>query len=149
MRKTYYLILFVIVTAVVGVLFYTLSTPVIRGAVLNVQCGPVTNVLDKRQGETFMVKVTFRNTGDVSGSWSVNVAFEGESNWSWRGTAQTLVLKSSKTATLTWTSQVPENAEVGSTARLIVYFDDDFAPQNWWIRIMPGAELRIVSSEVS
>ena len=96
-----------------------------------------------------MVKVTFKNTGDVTGTWDVNVAFEGESNWGWKGTPQTLVLKPSKTATLTWNGNVPDDAEVGSTARLIVYFDDNFVPQNWWIHVLPGAELEIVRSEVS
>jgi hypothetical protein len=149
MRKIRYLAASVLIIAVAMALFYMLSTPATTKAVLNVECEPVTNVVDKEQGEAFQVKVTFKNTGDAAGTWNVNVAFEGESNWGWKGTIQTLALKPSKTATLTWTGNVPVDAEVGSTARLIVYFDNEYAPQNWWIRVLPGAQLAIVSSEVS
>ncbi|MBX5326367.1 MAG: hypothetical protein ACQXXH_00455 [Candidatus Bathyarchaeia archaeon] len=118
------------------------------GAVLNVECEPATNVVNKRQGEAFAVKVKFKNTGNITGTWSVNIAFEGESNWGWQGTPQTLTLKPFKTATLSWTGNVPANAEVGSTARLIVYFDNEIAPQDWWIHVLPDVELQIIESEV-
>jgi len=118
------------------------------GAVLNVECEPATNVVNKRQGEAFTVKVKFKNTGNTTGTWSVNIAFEGESNWGWQGTPQILTLKPSKTATLSWTGNVPANAEVGSTARLIVYFDDKIVPQDWWIHVLSDAELKIIESEV-
>jgi hypothetical protein len=149
LKKTHVLTTSVLVIAVVVALFFTLLTSTTTKAVLNVQCDPKTNVVDKRQGETFTVQVTFKNTGDTNGTWSVNVSFEGESNWRWKGTLQTLALKPSKTATLTWTGNVPAEAEVGSTARLIVYFDDDFVPQNWWIHVLAGARLTITNSEVS
>lgn len=149
LKKIHVLTTSILVIAVVVALFFTLSTPITTKAVLNVQCDPKTNVVDKRQGEAFAIQVMFKNTGDTNGTWRVDVSFEGESNWSWKGTPQTLVLKSSKTATLTWTGNVPVEAEVGSTARLIVYFNDEFAPQNWWIHVLAGAELKIVSSEVS
>jgi hypothetical protein len=149
MKKTHYLTISIIIVAVTVVLFYTLSTPTTTKAVLNVQCEPVTKVVDKRQGEAFTVKVTFKNTGDVNGTWSVNVSFEGESNWGWTGIPQILSLKPSKTATLTWTGNVSADAEVGSTARLIVYFDNEVVPQNWWIRVLAGAELEVVDSEAS
>ena len=149
MRKTHYLTVPIIIAAVTVILFYTLSTPTLTKAVLNVQCEPATKVVGKRQGEAFTVKVSFKNTGDVNGTWTVNVSFEGESNWGWAGTPQTLMLKPSKTATLTWTGNVPADAEVGSTARLIVYFDNEVVPQNWWIRVLAGAELEVINSEVS
>jgi hypothetical protein len=149
LRKTHFLTISILIVAVAVALFFTLSTPTTTKAVLNVQCEPVTNVVDKRQGEAFTVKVTFKNTGDTTGTWNVNVSFEGESNWSWKGTPQMLTLKSSKTAALIWIGSVPENATVGSMARLIVYFDGEFTPQNWWIHVLLGAELKITSSEVS
>ena len=149
MKKSHAFTTLILVVVVVVAFFFTLSTRTTTEAVLNVQCDPKTDVVDKRQGEAFTVKVAFKNTGDANGTWSVNVSFEGESNWSWTGTPQTLVLKPSKTSTLTWTSDVPTDAEVGSNARLIVYFADKFVPQNWWIHVLAGAELKIVSSEVS
>jgi len=149
LKKIHYLTVSILVTVFVGFLFYALLTPVTTQAALNVNCDPATNIVDKMQGETFTVKVTFRNTGDATGTWKINVSFEGESSWSWQGTPQTLTLKPDKTTSLTWTGSVPENASVGSTARLIVYFNDEFAPQNWWIHVLAGAELEVVHSEVS
>jgi len=149
MRKVHYLTVSILIIAMTATLFIMLSTTTSTGAVLNVQCDPESNVVDKMQGEAFKVKVTFKNTGNATGTWDVNVAFEGESNWNWKGTPQTLVLKPSKTTILTWTGNVPEEAKVDSTARLVVYFDDESAPQNWWINVLPSAELKIVGSEVS
>ena len=150
MKKTRYIALTITIIILVGTLFFIMLNPrTATGAILDVQCEPVKNVVDKRQGGAFTVKVTFKNIGDASGAWQVNVAFEGESNWDWQGTPQTLVLTPSKTATLTWTGSVPAEAEVGSTARLIVYFDNEVVPQNWWIHVLAGAELEIVQSEVS
>jgi uncharacterized membrane protein len=148
LKKLHYLTVSILATILFGFLFHVLLTPVTTQATLNVECNPATNVVDKMQGDAFTVKVTFKNTGDATGTWTVNVSFEGESNWSWHGAPQTLTLKPDKTASLTWTGSVPENASVGSTARLIVYFNDEFAPQNWWIHVLLGAELKIVSSEV-
>ncbi|MEM2102110.1 MAG: hypothetical protein QXM22_01185 [Candidatus Bathyarchaeia archaeon] len=130
-----------------SLLIMFLASPA-SGAVLNVECEPATNVVNKTQGEAFTVKVKFKNVGNATGTWSVNIAFEGESNWGWQGTPQTLTLKPSKTATLSWTGNVPANAEVGSTARLIVYFDDKIVPQDWWIYVLTSAELKIIESEV-
>ena len=149
MRKTRYLAVSILTIVVAVALFYVLSTPTSTKAALNVQCEPEENVVDKEQGEAFIVNVTFKNTGDANGTWNVNAAFEGESNWSWNGTPQMLTLKPSETATLTWMGNVPTEARVGSTVRLIVYFNDDFVPQNWWIHVIAGAELKIISSEVS
>jgi hypothetical protein len=149
LKKTHVFTTSILVIIAIVALFFTLSTPITTRAVLNVQCDPKTNVVDKRQGETFNVKVVFKNTGEVNGTWSVNVSFEGESNWSWKGVQQTLVLEPSKMATLTWSGDVPADAEVGSTARLIVYFNDKFVSQNWWIHVLAGEELKIFSSEVS
>lgn len=149
MRKVHYLTISILIIALAATLFIMLSTTTSTGAVLNVQCDPESNVVDKMQGEAFKVKVTFKNTGNATGTWNVNVAFEGESNWNWKGTPQTLVLKPSKTTTLTWAGNVPAEAQVNSTARLVVYFGDESAPRNWWIHVLPSAELRIVGSEVS
>jgi hypothetical protein len=91
------------------------------------------------------VKITFKNTGKTEGTWSVNIAFEGE-KWTWNGTSQTLTLKPCKTKTLTWNGSVPSDAPIDSVARLIVYYDNSFVPLDWWIHVVPGAELTITSS---
>lgn len=104
-------------------------------------------VVDKAPGEAFTVKITFENTGESDGTWSVNIAFEDDS-WSQVGTAQNLALKSGKKGTLTWDGTVPANATINSMARLVVYYEDSFKALNWWIRVVPGAELCIKSSTV-
>jgi hypothetical protein len=104
-------------------------------------------VVDKTPCESFTVKITFKNTGTTEGSWSVNIAFEGE-KWTWTGTPQGLTLKPSKTKTLTWNGTLPSDAPIDSVARLIVYYDNSFVPLDWWIHVVPGAELAITSSTV-
>ena len=104
-------------------------------------------VVDKAAGDDFTVKITFKNTGKTEGTWSVNIAFE-DSSWSQVGTAQNLTLTPEQTETLTWDGIVPANATVGSVARLVVYYDDSFQALNWWIHVVPGAELTIKSSLV-
>jgi hypothetical protein len=104
-------------------------------------------VVDKAQGEAFTVKITVKNTGKTDGNWSVNIAFEGES-WSWIGTSQNLTLKAGSTKTLTWNGNVPTNATINSVARLVMYYNDSFNALNWWIHVVPGAELTITSSSV-
>ena len=110
-------------------------------------CGSDSNVVDKVPCEAFTVKITFKNTGKTEGTWSVNIAFEGES-WTWNGTPQILTLKPSKTKTLTWDGNVPCNVPIGSIARLIVYYNDSLASLDWWIHVVSGAELTITSSVV-
>jgi hypothetical protein len=149
MHKTRALAISILTVAAALTLFFTLSIPASTKAVLSVQCAPANNIVYKEQGEAFTVNVTFKNTGKTSGRWNVTVTFEGESNWGWKGTPQTLMLNASETATLTWNGSVPADAEVGSTARLIVYFGSNFSAQNWWILVTPGAELTIISSKVS
>ena len=105
------------------------------------------SVVDKAQGETFTVRVTLKNVGKTEGTWTVNVAFEGE-EWSWSGTPKTLTLKQCHKKTLTWIGNVPSDAQVDTVARLIVYYGDSFAPQDWWIHVIEGAELTITSSSV-
>jgi hypothetical protein len=102
-------------------------------------------IVDKAAGDAFTVKITFKNTGTAEGSWNVNIAFE-DAVWSQVGTPQNLTLESGETKTLTWNGVVPANATVGSVARLVVYYDDSFKALNWWIHVVPGAELTIKSS---
>jgi hypothetical protein len=104
-------------------------------------------VVDKAQGDAFTVKITFKNTGKTEGNWSVNIAFEGES-WSRVGTPQNLTLKPGSTKTLMWNGTVPVNATINSVARLVVYYNDSFKALDWWIHVVPGAELTITSSSV-
>jgi hypothetical protein len=65
-------------------------------------------------------------------------------NWN----TQTLTLKPCKTKTLTWNASVPCDAPIDSVARLIVYYDNSLVPLDWWIHVVPGAELTITSSVV-
>jgi hypothetical protein len=104
-------------------------------------------VVDKAAGDAFTVKITFKNTGKTEGTWSVNIAFEDDS-WSQVGTPQNLTLQPGQTETLVWDGVVPANATVDSVARLVVYYDDSFKALNWWIHVVPGAELTIKSSIV-
>jgi hypothetical protein len=110
-------------------------------------CSPSSGVVDKASGAAFAVDIAFKNTGSTEGSWSVNVAFEGE-KWSWVGTPQNLTLKPDKARTLVWNGSVPANAPTDSVARLIVYYDDSLTALNWWIHVVPAAELAITSSTV-
>jgi hypothetical protein len=104
-------------------------------------------VVDKAPCEAFVVKVSFKNTGRSDGAWSVNIAFEGEL-WTWSGTPQNLTLKPNQWKTLTWNGAVPCDAPVGSVARLVVYYNDSFTALDWWIHVIPSAELAITSSIV-
>jgi len=104
-------------------------------------------VIDKTPCEAFNVEVTFKNTGRTAGTWSVNIAFEGE-KWTWTGTVQLLTLKSGSTKALGWNGTVPCDAPVDSVARLVVYYNDSFKPLDWWIHVVPSAELAIKSSIV-
>ena len=104
-------------------------------------------VVNKGQGDGFTVKIVFKNTGKAEGTWSVNVVFEGES-WLWKGEAQNLTLKGEAAKTLSWTGVVPSDAAVNSVARLVVYYGDDFKALDWWILVVPSAELTILSSSV-
>jgi hypothetical protein len=105
-------------------------------------------VVKKAPGNDFTVTITFQNTGNGEGSWSVNVVFEGDS-WSWKGTAKTLTLDANAKKTLTWNGAVPANATVNSVARLVVYYDDSFKALDWWIQVVPAAELTIKNSSVN
>ncbi|MEM3726009.1 MAG: hypothetical protein QXK98_03995 [Candidatus Bathyarchaeia archaeon] len=110
-------------------------------------CSGSGGVVDKAPCEAFVVKVSFKNTGRNDGTWSVNIAFEGEL-WTWSGTPQNLTLKPNQWKTLTWKGTVPCNAPIGSVARLIVYYNDSFTALDWWIHVVPNAELTITSSKV-
>ncbi len=119
------------------------------GANESVACStPEKGVVEKAQGDAFAVSVVFQNTGKAQGNWSVNVVFEGDS-WSWRGTAKNLTLAAGDSKTLTWNGNVPANATVNTVARLVVYYGDSFTALDWWVRVVPSAELTIKSSSVS
>lgn len=111
-------------------------------------CEGQEGVVEKMPCEAFKVKISFKNTGKTEGTWSVNVAFEGEA-WAWSGTPQILTLRPCKTKALTWNGTVPCNASVDSVARLIVYYNDSFTALGWWIHVISGAELTITSSTVN
>ena len=111
-------------------------------------CAPsCSGVIDKAPSDSFIVEIVFKNTGTTVGNWSVNVAFEGE-KWSWSGAAQNLMLKPDKSKTLTWNGTVPANAPIDSMDRLVVYYDSSHTSLDWWIHVVPGAELAITSSTV-
>jgi hypothetical protein len=104
-------------------------------------------VVDKEAGDAFKVEVSFKNTGNTQGSWSVSVVFEG-SSWIWKGTVQSLTLNAGATRTLVWNGVVPANAPINSIARLVVYYGDSFKALDWWIHVVPDAELAVTSSSV-
>ena len=114
---------------------------------LTLACEDGGGVVDKTPCEEFKVEITFKNTGKTEGTWSVNIAFEGET-WVWSGSLQTLTLKPSQTKTLAWDGNVPCDASLDSQARLVVYYNDSFTPLDWWIHVVAGAELAITSSTV-
>jgi hypothetical protein len=143
MAKRYALLFLVAVLVVVALSFSLTETSSPLVFAHNQKDG----VVDKGAGDAFTVKITFKNTGKTEGSWSVNIAFEDEV-WSQVGVSQNLTLDSGETETLTWNGSVPANATVGSVARLVVYYDDSFEALNWWIHVVPGAELAIKSSSV-
>jgi hypothetical protein len=143
MAKRYALLAVIAVLVVVAVNFSVTDTNDVLTFATNTHDG----VVNKVPGGAFTVKITFKNTGETEGNWSVNIAFE-DSSWVQVGTPKILTLKSGGTETLTWTGIVPANATVNSMARLVVYYDDSFKPLNWWIRVVPGAELTIKSSTV-
>ena len=143
MAKKYALLFLVAVLVVVVVNFSLADT----GSSLVFAHNQQECVVDKAAGDAFTVKITFKNTGKTEGNWSVNIAFEDEV-WSQTGTAQNLVLNPGETESLTWSGVVPTNATVDSVARLVVYYNDSFKALNWWIHVVPGAELSIRSSSV-
>jgi hypothetical protein len=104
-------------------------------------------VVDKTPCEAFNVKIVFKNTGKTEGTWSINIVFEGDV-WAWSGTPQVLTLKACKTKTLTWSGMVPCDALTNSVARLVVYYNNSFKALDWWIHVIPSAELTIKSSTV-
>ena len=143
MAKKYALLFLVAVLAVIIVTFSLSDTGESLVFAHNQDCSTV----NKAAGDAFTVKIVFKNTGKTTGTWSINIAFE-DSTWSQVGTPQNLTLKPGQTETLVWDGFVPANATIGSMARLVVYYDDSCKPLNWWIRVVPGAELSIKSSIV-
>ena len=105
-------------------------------------------VVDKTPDASFTATITFQNTGLSEGTWSVNVAFEGDS-WSWHGAPKSLTLSKNEKKTLVWNGLVPSNAAINSVARLIVYYDDSYTALDWWIHVVPASELTIKDSSVS
>ncbi len=104
-------------------------------------------VVSKVTGDEFVIAVTFKNIGKSEGNWAITPVFEGEF-WNWKGTLEILNLGVGGTKTLKWTGIVPDDATTNSMARLVVYYNDSFKALNWWIRVVPGAELSVVSSTV-
>lgn len=111
---------------------------------IDLRCG---GTVEKRVGEVFTVRIAFKNKGTGEGTWRVSVAFEGE-DWTWKGEQQHLSLGSQERETLSWEGTVPDNAAVDSIARLIVYYDNEFIRQHWWIHVAPSPELAILHSQV-
>jgi len=102
-------------------------------------------IVEKVQGEVFTVEIGFKNTGKNEGRWNISIVFEGE-HWFQIGNSQYLELEPSEEKIMSWAGIVPTDAPLDSVARLVVYFEDSFKPLNWWIYVVPGAELTIKSS---
>jgi hypothetical protein len=138
-----FVFLFLSLTLVVVVVNFSLT-----GGTDTVVCSTDDNgVVSKVRGDDFTVKITFKNIGKTEGNWAVNVVFEGDF-WIWKGTSQNLTLGDGVSKTLAWSGIVPYNATIDSMARLVVYYGDSYKALDWWIRVVPGAELTIQSSSV-
>ena len=146
-KKKPALVAAITITALLAALSMTYLLKPSKGAPLDfeVLCS---GTVEKKPGESFKVKITFKNKGTTEGTWSTAVTFEGDS-WVWEGERKELVLGPDERQTLKWKGNVPTDAEVGSIARLIVYYDGDYVALNWWIHVIPGAELCIIDSKVS
>lgn len=103
------------------------------------------NIVEKTQGEEFIVDIEFKNIGKNPGSWSINIAFEGD-YWSQEGIPKDIELDPNEKKKLIWEGVIPNDAPTNTLARLVVYYDDTFIALNWWIHVVPGAELSIISS---
>ncbi len=143
MVKRYFLVFLIVVLAII-VINLSVSDTENSLVFAHNQDGPT---VDKAAGDTFTVKITFKNTGKTEGIWSVNISFE-DNSWSYVGTPRNLTLMPGQTETLIWNGVVPINATVDSMARLVVYYDDSFKALDWWIHVVVGAELCIESSTV-
>jgi len=108
-------------------------------------CG---GTVEKKPGESFIVKISFKNKGTTRGSWGVAITFEGD-YWTWKGEGRLLTLDPGETKTVTWEGNVPKDAVLDSIARLVVYYDDGFEVLRWWIRVVFDAELSVIYSRVS
>jgi hypothetical protein len=108
-------------------------------------CG---GIVEKKPGESFTVKISFKNKGITYGHWGVAITFEGD-YWTWKGEERILVLDSGETETITWEGTVPGDAPADSIGRLVVYYGDSFELMRWWIQVVSDAELGIVYSRVS
>lgn len=138
-----FVFLFLSLTLVVVVVNFSLT-----GGADTVVCSTDDNgVVSKVRGDDFTVKIAFKNIGKTEGNWAVNVVFEGDF-WIWKGTSQNLTLGDGLSKTLTWIGIIPNNATIDSMARLVVYYGDSYKALDWWIRVVPGAELAIQSSSV-
>ena len=102
-------------------------------------------IVEKVQGEIFSVEIGFKNTGKNEGKWNISIVFEGE-EWSQVGNSQYLELEPNEEKIVSWTGIVPNDAPLDTLARLVVYFEDSFKALNWWIQVVPEAELTIKSS---
>ena len=75
MRKRYALLSLAVVTLIIMVGFLARDSD--GQSLTCFACGGG-GVVDKAQSEAFTVKISFKNTGTTEGTWSVNIAFEGE-----------------------------------------------------------------------
>jgi len=144
MKKAVYLILATLVVTF-SLLIAVSSTCTLHANTLSID-NSCKGVVNKKPGESFTMEITFKNIGSTQGTWSINVCFED--GWIWKGNAQTLTLNPGKKKTLIWSGSVPLNAPVGSIARLIVYFNNEYKALDWWIIVVTDAQLSIVQSEV-
>ena len=138
-------IIILLAVGTLGVFYLFRPTQAVSSLGMQITCR---GTVDKKPGESLIVKITFKNKGIAKGTWKVAVTFEGD-YWMWKGDEKLITLKPCEKKTLVWEGVVPEDADVDSIARLIVYYDDNFVALNWWIHVIPSAELCIVNSKVS
>lgn len=113
MANRKYVYLGVAMALVVCVVFFSFLN---AAESLVVACNNQGSVVEKKAGEAFNVKITFKNTDASQNVWFVNVAFEGDS-WFWGGMQQNLTLNAGETKSLVWNGSVPTDAPANSVAR--------------------------------
>lgn len=144
MKAEKYVVFCIAISLIVVMASFSLTQATDTLAINNSSSG----VVQKNNGDTFTVKLNVKNTGDSAGNFSINVTFEGDS-WIWKGTEKTLTLAAGESKQLVWQGSVPNNAKVGSTARLVAYYDEQYKALNWWIQVVSCSALSITSSFVN
>lgn len=101
--------------------------------------------ITKKRGDSFVVSLTLKNTGNGSGTWTVNVIFNGIATM-WGGLPLRISLEPSQQQTFQWSGMVPDDAS--GVSQLYVDIDGTTYVQDWYINTSGVAGLSIISTGV-